>query len=304
MVGVSQGRLRVVASKVQEQSEYNALSAAVAGQRVKEEEFKADAEYRAAGNMIRNAELNIQEEAEIAHRRMRAEGATRLRAIGMDRQHELNVKEVNEQRFRDEPGARNMQQRLIELEHQSCATTEDLVNLSELKQRELTLREEWAYKGRFQTQFKEEERRVRALAESMVRAKESKMQMAFDGKYQSQFNVMQAGLANQFAVLQSDRDKMKLDWYNLTGSKNQVEILKQRLLGIQKAFDKVSRPGSSHDAPVNTASAIGTIVKVITETITEENGPKPPNRPGGHGGGGGGDGGNPGDPSDPGRASP
>ena len=67
-----------------------------------------------------------------------------------------------------------MQQRLTELEHQSRAAAEDLANLSELKQRELTLKEECAYKDRLQTQFKEEERRVRALAESMVIEKDNK----------------------------------------------------------------------------------------------------------------------------------
>ena len=55
--------------------------------------------------------------------------------------------------------------------------------------------------------------------------------------------------------------------------------------------------------PVHTASATGTVAKIITEIIREESDPKPPNRPGGNGGGGGGDGSNPGDPSDPGRTS-
>ena len=130
------------------------------------------------------------------------------------------------------------------------------------------------------------------------------MQIAFDEKYQSQFKVMQAELANQFALLQSERDKMKQGWYNFTNSKDkEIEFLKQRLLEAQKALDKVSRAGSSHDVLVNTASVTGSVTKVIAEIITEENDPKPSNRPGGHGGGGGGDGGNPGDPSDPGRAS-
>ena len=79
--------------------------------------------------------------------------------------------------------ARNTQQRLTELEHQSRAATEDLVNLSELKQREVVLKEECAYKDRLQTQFIEEERRIRALAESMVIETENKMQIAFDEKY-------------------------------------------------------------------------------------------------------------------------
>ena len=184
MVGANQERLRVVASKVQKQSEFNALNAAMAEQRIKEEEFKADAEYRAAENNIRNTGLNLQEEAEIVHRRTRAEEATqRLRAIEIERQHELNTKEINEQRLRDESNARNMQQRLIELEHQSRATTEDLV--TELKQRELTLKEECAYKDRLQIQFEEEQRRVHTLAEPMVTAKENKMHIDFDEKYQS-----------------------------------------------------------------------------------------------------------------------
>ena len=165
-----------MASKVQKQYEFNALNAAMAEQRVKEEESKADAEYRAAKNNIRNIELSLHEEAEIAHRRTRAEEATqRLRAIEIEWQHELNIKEINEQRLRDESNARNMQQRLIELEHQSRATTEGLVNFSELKQRELTLKEECAYKDRLQIQFKEEERRVHALAGSMVTERENKM---------------------------------------------------------------------------------------------------------------------------------
>ena len=149
MVGANRERLRVVASKVQKQSEFNALNAAMAEKKLKKK--KADAEYRAAENNTRNAELNLQEEAKIAHRKTRAEEATqRLRAIEIERQHELNIKEINEQRLRDETNAQNMQQRLIELEHQSRATTEDLVNLSELKQRELILKEECAYKDRLQ----------------------------------------------------------------------------------------------------------------------------------------------------------
>ena len=183
-VGANQERLRVVASKALKQFEFDALSVAMAEQRTKDEESKADAEYRAAENKIRNTELNLQEEAEIADRRIRAEGAAqRLRASEIERQRELNIKEVNEQRLRDDSNPRNMQQRLIELEHQSRATTEDLVNRSELKQRELTLREECAYKDRLQTQFKEEERRVRALADSMVAETENKMQIDFGEKY-------------------------------------------------------------------------------------------------------------------------
>ena len=105
-----------------------------------------------------------------------------------------------------------MQQILIELVQQSPATTEDLVNLSELKQKELTLKEGCAYKDRLRTQFEEEQRRIRAHAESIVTAKENKTQIGFDAKYQSKFNVMQAELDNQFALLQSEREKMKSDW--------------------------------------------------------------------------------------------
>ena len=194
-----------------------------------------------------------------------------------------------------------MQQRLIELEHQFRATAEDLVNFSELTQREIALQEECAYKDRLRTQFNEEERRVRALGESVVIETENKIQIAFDEKYQSQFNVMQAELANQFAVFQTERERMKRGWYDFTNSKDKdVETLRLRLQEARKALGKVSRPGSSNDMPV-IASATSTVTKVITGTIREQNGPKPPKRPGGHGGGGG-DGGNPGDPSDPGRA--
>ena len=95
---------------------------------------------------------------------------------------------------------------------------------------------------------------------------------------------------------------MKQDWHDFTNSKDkEIETLKLKLLDAQRALDKVSRPGSSNDVPVNVVSATGTVTKVTTETIKEENDPKPPNRPGGHGGGGG-DGGYPGDPSDPRRA--
>ena len=304
-IGADQERLRIVAGKAKKQSEINALHIAMAEQRIREEEHKADTEYRAAENKIRSTEFSFQEEAENAWRVIKAEEATqRLLALDLERQHEFNTKEANEQKLRDESIARNMQQRLIELEHQSRATAEDLVNLSELKQREIALQEECAYKDRLRTQLKEEERRgrVRALAESVVIEMENKMQIAFDEKLQSQFKVMQAELANQFAVFQTERGKMKRDWYDFTNSKDKgIETLKLRLLEAQKALDKVSRPGSSYDMPVNVVSATGIVTKVIIETIREENDPKPPDRPGGHGGGGG-DGGNPGDPSDPGRA--
>ena len=100
------------------------------------------------------------------------------------------------------------------------------------------------------------------------------MQIAFDEKYQSQFSVAQAELSNQFALFQHERDKMKQDWCNLTNSKDkEIEILKLKLLDAQKALDKVSRPGSSNDVPVNMVSATGAITKVITEIINEENDP-------------------------------
>ena len=146
----------------------------MAEQRIKDEEFKADTEYRAAKNKIRSTGFNLQEEAENAWRVIKAEEATqRLRALDLERQHELNIKEANEQKLRDESIARIMQQRLIELGHQSRATAEDLVNLSGLKQREIALQEESAYKDRFRTQFKAEERRVRALVESVVIEKDA-----------------------------------------------------------------------------------------------------------------------------------
>ena len=204
-VGADQERLRTIASKVQKQSGINALHVAMAEQRIQEEGLKADTEYRAAESKTRSTEINFQEETENARNIVRAEeAAQRLRALEIERQHEHNI---NEQKLRDESIARDMQQRLLELEHQSRATAEDLVNLSELKQREIALQEECAYKDRLRIQFKEEERRVRALAESVVIEKENKMQIAFDEKCQSQFNVMQAELGNKFAMLQAERDK-------------------------------------------------------------------------------------------------
>ena len=129
-VGADQERLRTIASNVQKQSEINALHIAMAEQRIQEEEFKADAEYRAAESQIRSTETNLQEEAENARDIVRAEEATqRLRALEIERLHEHNI---NEQKPRDESIARNTQQRLIELEHQPRATAEDLVNLPEL----------------------------------------------------------------------------------------------------------------------------------------------------------------------------
>ena len=129
------------------------------------------------------------------------------------------------------------------------------------------------------------------------------MQTDFDEKYQSKFNAMQAELDHQFALPQSEREKMRLDWNNNMSAKDkEIEILKQRLLETQKALDRASRPGTSHNVPVHATAAFSIVTKVMTETINEERDPKPPSRPGGHGGGGG-DGNDPGDPSGPGRAS-
>ena len=245
-------RLKTIAKSIQKKSEIDALHIAVAEHRFQEEEFRADTEYRAAESRIRSTEVSLQEEADKARDIVRAEEATqRFRALEIERQHEYNI---NEQRIRDDSVARNMQQRLIELEHQSRATAEDLVNLSELKQREKALQEECAYKERLRTQFEEEKKRVRALAESVVVEKENKMQIAFDEKYQSQFNVTQAELANQFALFQNKCEKMKQDWRNFTNSKDkEIEILKLKLLDAQKALEKVSRPGSSNDVPAGSA---------------------------------------------------
>ena len=237
-IGADQERLMIVAGKVQKQSENNALHTAMAEQRIKDEEHKADTEFRAAENKICSTRFNLQEEAEHAWRVIKAEEATqRLRALDLERQHDFNT---NEQKLRDESIARNMQQRLIELEHQSRATTEDLVNLSELNQKEIALQEECACKGRLRTQFKEEERRVRALAESVVIEKENTMQIAFGEKYQSPFNVMQAELANQFAVFQTERERMKRDWYDFTNSKDkETETLKLRFQEAQRPLAKL-----------------------------------------------------------------
>ena len=129
------------------------------------------------------------------------------------------------------------------------------------------------------------------------------MHIAFDGKYQSKFNITQAELDLRFALLQSERETMRFDWDNIMSTKDkEIESLKQRLLETQKALDRVSRLGSSHDVPAHAAAATSTVAKVMTETINEDGDPKPPSRPGGHGGGGG-DGNDPGDPSGPGRAS-
>jgi len=181
----------------------------MAEHRLQEGELWVDTEYRAAENRIRSTEASLREEADQAREIVRAEEATqRFRAMEIERQLEYNN---NEQKIRDESVARNMQQRLIELEHQSRVTTEDLVNLSELKQREKALQEECAYKERLQTLFEEEQRRNFALAESVITEGGNNMQIAFDEKYQSQFNIMQAEMANQLAALQNDREQIIRD---------------------------------------------------------------------------------------------
>ena len=82
------------------------------------------------------------------------------------------------------------------------------MGLSELKQRELTLEQECAYKERLQTLLEEEKRRINAQAEAMIIQTENKMQLEFDEKYQSKFDVMQTELHNQFGRLQTERNNM------------------------------------------------------------------------------------------------
>ena len=54
-VGADQERLKTIASsKVQKQSEIDALHIAMAEQRAQDEEFKADTEYRAAESRVRS----------------------------------------------------------------------------------------------------------------------------------------------------------------------------------------------------------------------------------------------------------
>ena len=118
-----------------------------------------------------------------------------------------------------------MQQRLVELEHQSRSAAENLMNLSELKQRELTLKEECAYKDSLKTLLEEEKRRINAQAEAMILQKENKMQLDFDEKYQSKFDVMKAELQNEFARLHSERNTMKSEWDNCMKDKTTRSII-------------------------------------------------------------------------------
>ena len=163
-------RLKTIAKGVQKKFEIDALNIAMAEHRLQEGELWVDTEYRAAENRIQSTEASLRKEADQARETVRAEEATqRFRAMEIERQLEYNN---NEQRIREESVARSMQQRVIELEHQSRVTAEDLVNLSELKQREKALQEECAYKERLQTLFEEEQRRIRALAESVITERE------------------------------------------------------------------------------------------------------------------------------------
>ena len=129
------------------------------------------------------------------------------------------------------------------------------MSLSELKQRELTLKEECAYKDYLKTQLEEEQRRIHAQAECIITQKENKMQSDFDEKYQSKFDVMQAELNNQFVLLQAE----KSEWDNCMYTKDQeINSLKMRLQETVRALDKANKPGSSNDIPVYTAAATST----------------------------------------------
>ena len=98
------------------------------------------------------------------------------------------------------------------------------------------------------------------------------MQIAFEEKYQSQFNIMQAEMANQLAAIQNDREQIQRDRGNLASTKDkEIETLRLQLLEARKALDKASRPGSSRGVPAEPTivSATVTNTKVITETIKE-----------------------------------
>ena len=294
-----QERLIAMADKVQKQSEFNAMNNAMAEQRIKDEERTVDAEFRTAKEIIKNTELRMQERAEEVERKINLEDTTqRLRAIELQR-------EYSEQKLQEENNARIMQQRLVELEHQSRSAAENLVNLSELKQRELILKEECAYKDSLKTLLEEERKRINAQAEAMIIQKENIMKLDFDEKYQSKFDVMQAELQNQFARLHAEKNIMKSKWDNCINDKDrEIDSLKKELQEAIKALGQVNRPGSSNDIPVITTAATSTMTRVKTATIPEKNNPNPPSQPGGYGGGGdGGDGNDPRRPSGPGRAS-
>ena len=297
-------RLKTIAKGVQNESEINALNMAMAEHRLQEGEMWVNEEHRAAENRVQSSEAKLKNEANQALKTLRAEENTqRLRAMELEQQLENYY--YTEQGIRDESVARSVQQRVIEIEQQSRKATEDLVGLSELKQREKVLKEENAYKEHLRIMFEEEQRRLRNLAESTINDRENKMQIAFDEKYQSQFNIMQAEVNNQLAAVQNDREQLQRDRVNHANAKDkEIEILRLQLLEARKALDKASRPGSSRGVPAEPfiVSATVTNTKVVTETIKEENNRQPPKRPGGYGGDGGGGSGDPGGPSGSGSA--
>ena len=99
------------------------------------------------------------------------------------------------------------------------------------------------------------------------------MQIAFDEKYQSHFNIMQAEMANQLAAIQNDREQIQKDRGNCTSAKDkEIETLRLQLLDARKALDNARRPGPSKDIPAEptVVSATVTTTKVMTETINEE----------------------------------
>ena len=199
-----------VASKVQKQHEVNTLTNAMAEQRVKDEESKADAEFRSGKINVEANEIELHRGAEEAERRLNlGEAAQRFREVELLQQRDHNHKEYIGQTLRDETNALAMQQRLVELEHQCRTSAEDMVSLTELKQRELTLKEECGVKNSLESRFQEEQRRIRALAESQMIAKENKMQLDFEEKYQTKFRVVQAELDNQFVRIQAEGERMR-----------------------------------------------------------------------------------------------
>ena len=111
----------------------------------------------------------------------------------------------------------------------------------------------------------------------MIIQKENKIQRDFEEHYQAKFDVMQAELHNQFAMLQTERDNMRTEWDNCMNDKNkEIDSLKKRLQDTVRALDQANKPGSSNDIPVDAAAVTSTITKVKTETIPEDKDPKPP----------------------------
>ena len=69
------------------------------------------------------------------------------------------------------------------------------------------------------------------------------MQLDFDEKYHSKFDVTQAELNNQFVLLQAGRDRIKSEWDSCVNAKDLgINNLKIRL---QRALDETNKPGSS-----------------------------------------------------------